>query len=368
MPDFIVNVIRPGILVNGSIRTDFRSFTPSGTTFQFNSALRDTITIRDNDTNLSGDQNSNERAADRTQQDTIFEGSREKVYVDASFEVEDSDGNTYTMYAIDVRESPNDTFDGNRAVTFFGFDASNPPPLDTPLTQVGEWNTNVSQIPYTTLICFARGTRIATPSGSVAVEDLGAGDQVATVDGPQRLRWSGRRCLSALDMMLRPQFLPIRIAANAMGAGRPSRDTYVSPQHRILVEGPQVELWFGTSRALVAAHALVNGGSIRRTRLSDWTEIAYHHILFDTHTVVWANGMQAESMLLAPQTLLGLSDGEMSGIEGERRLFGPVPQDVVHTRARHRLITTREARVLSADGLQAADGAGTPAGSVSVAG
>mgnify|MGYP003561850666 FL=1 len=42
------------------------------------------------------------------------------------------------------------------------------------------------------LICFANGTRIATPRGERPVEDIRPGDRVMTRDnGPQPVRWAG---------------------------------------------------------------------------------------------------------------------------------------------------------------------------------
>ncbi|MBL9056263.1 MAG: Hint domain-containing protein, partial [Rhodobacteraceae bacterium] len=43
-----------------------------------------------------------------------------------------------------------------------------------------------------TAICFLRGTRITTPDGPRAIEDLAEGDLVTTLDhGPQPIRWIG---------------------------------------------------------------------------------------------------------------------------------------------------------------------------------
>src|SRR6056297_323437 len=84
--------------------------------------------------------------------------------------------------------------------------------------------------------CFTPGTRILTDRGYVAVEDLKVGDGVRTRDaGVQRLAWVGEVALSAADLRARPEFQPVRLCANALGAGRPARDMLVSPQHRILV-------------------------------------------------------------------------------------------------------------------------------------
>ncbi len=67
-------------------------------------------------------------------------------------------------------------------------------------------------------MCFAEGTRIATPSGEVAVETLAPGDLVLTADGRAvPILWVGiqtlRRGFAHQDRS------PIQIAAGALGGG-----------------------------------------------------------------------------------------------------------------------------------------------------
>lgn len=133
--------------------------------------------------------------------------------------------------------------------------------------------------------CFLRGTRIATPYGEVAVEDLRAGDMVLTLNGGRSpIRWIGRRVLDPL-MMERPRDAwPIRIRRGALTENVPHRDLLVSPDHCLLVQD-----------VLIPAKLLVNGTTIVQEERREPFE--YFHIELDAHDIVLAEGMLTESYL-----------------------------------------------------------------------
>ena len=59
--------------------------------------------------------------------------------------------------------------------------------------------------------CFTPGTRVYTPAGSVAVQDVRPGDHLLTRDsGMQQVVWVGRRTLSAVEIAADPALAPIR--------------------------------------------------------------------------------------------------------------------------------------------------------------
>lgn len=141
--------------------------------------------------------------------------------------------------------------------------------------------------------CFVAGTRIATPSGDVAVEALVPGDLVHTLDhGPRPLRWVGRRRVQGQG-----DFAPIRILADTFGA---HGELYLSPLHRVLISDAFAQLLFGESEVLVAARDLVNDLSVRPAPCD---EVDYVHLLFDRHEVVYSEGLATESFLPGPQTM-----------------------------------------------------------------
>jgi len=148
-----------------------------------------------------------------------------------------------------------------------------------------------------TLICFVAGTRIATPSGPRTVEEIGVGDLVLTRDnGPQPVRWIGARRLDA-----GPDMAPIVFAPGSLGN---DRALSVSPQHRMVIEGVNAELYFGTNQVLVAAKHLINGTTITQ---SDPGRIRYYHLLFDRHEVIFAESVPTESYHPGETSLPGIA-------------------------------------------------------------
>lgn len=156
---------------------------------------------------------------------------------------------------------------------------------------------NYTALDYADLPCFVRGTLIRTASGDRPVEELQVGDMVETGDhGLQPIRWIGSSPLSVRDLLARSKLKPIRIPANAFGAGMPTRDLFVSPQHRILLSGWQVELNFGTDEVFSSAKSLVGKMGIRVD--STCREVEYFHFMFDQKEVVFSEGLPTESFLV----------------------------------------------------------------------
>ena len=133
--------------------------------------------------------------------------------------------------------------------------------------------------------CYARGTRILTIRGEVAVEELQVGDLVVTFAGREPplkpVRWMGHRRIDLGQHSDPGNTHPIRFCAGSMDDGFPHRDLLVSPNHRMRVDD-----------TLVTALELVNGATIVQESPK---EIEYWHIELDGHDVVLAEGMQAET-------------------------------------------------------------------------
>lgn len=153
--------------------------------------------------------------------------------------------------------------------------------------------------------CFATGTLILTANGEVAVEDLSPGDMIATADrGLQPLRWIGKRTEIFGDGSA--DHKPVEIKPGSMGKGLPRRNLVVSPQHRMVLEGPLVERAFGHRQVLAPAKALVKRKNIRR--MQGKHRIDYYSLLFDRHEVIFAEGSPSESFRPGPVAMSGFED------------------------------------------------------------
>lgn len=162
-------------------------------------------------------------------------------------------------------------------------------------------------------ICFTAGTLIATDRGEVPVEMLVPGDLVRTRDaGLQPVRWIGRRELSAGELERAPSLRPIRIRAGALGAGTPSADLVVSPQHRVLVRSKIAVRMFGAEEVLVAAKQLLQLDGIDIAE--DMADVTYVHFLCDDHQVVFSNGAETESLYTGPEALKAVGPAALAEI------------------------------------------------------
>lgn len=155
------------------------------------------------------------------------------------------------------------------------------------------------------VVCFAAGTLIDTAAGPVPVETLRPGDLVRTRDnGLQPLRWVGSRHLGADDLARNPRLRPIRVRPQATGLANQTRDLVLSPQHRVLLASRIAERMFGSAEVLVPVVKLLSVPGIEIAH--DLTEVTYLHLLFDRHEILFADGVEAESLLLGEQARLSL--------------------------------------------------------------
>ncbi|MEO0999058.1 MAG: Hint domain-containing protein [Pseudomonadota bacterium] len=154
--------------------------------------------------------------------------------------------------------------------------------------------TNSFDADVSGIICFTPGSLIATPTGPRPVETLAIGDLVITEDrGLQAIRWVGRRRMTGARLRAMPELRPILIPRGSLGPGLPERDMRVSPQHRMLLDGPACRLTHGSDAVLVPAKALLNCAGIAAD--TGCREVEYVHVLFDRHEIIWADGVRTES-------------------------------------------------------------------------
>lgn len=165
--------------------------------------------------------------------------------------------------------------------------------------------TTVHNIPL--CICFTPGVMIQTPTGEVPVETLEVGDLVITRDnGVRAIRWIGQTTLPVGYVNRTSSMRPILIRKGALGPDRPCRDMRLSRQHRILVSDWRAELLFGESDGvLVPALSLVNDNTVVEDHPT--SDVTYIHMAFDSHEVVFADGIEVESFHPSERTVAGLT-------------------------------------------------------------
>ncbi len=140
----------------------------------------------------------------------------------------------------------------------------------------------------TDMPCFAAGTHILTATGERMVESLLQGDIVLTLANgqlaAQPVKWLGRR---RIDLTAHPHpetVAPVRIRRGAFADNMPHTDLLVSPDHAIFVDG-----------RLICARQLINGTTILPEK--GWTAVEYFHVELDSHAILLAEGLPAESYL-----------------------------------------------------------------------
>jgi hypothetical protein len=132
------------------------------------------------------------------------------------------------------------------------------------------------------MLCFCRDTLIATPSGLMTVQDLAVGDFVTTLGGHVRpIVWIGvGRVLATCGR--RSAATPVIVRKHALAPGVPFHDLRVTKGHSLLIDG-----------VLIPAEFLVNHRSILWDDRAG--EVDLYHIELETHDILIANGVPAET-------------------------------------------------------------------------
>lgn len=259
-----------------------------------------------------------------TDNDDHFQGRGdhdERVSIDGGAE----SSSLYNPYAIDV--SFTDTSGDDHVETFYFFNTSGDwyfiPGPDSAFTEgahLGTYQSHTVGWDYASAVCFANGTHILTAAGLTRVEDLVIGDKIRVLDGDtRRLRMHIVRQLSVNELRRNARLFPVRITRGALGNGLPRRDLRVSRQHRMLVNGPICTRMFGADAVLVPAHKLtvLPGCKIERPT----APMSYHHLIFDQHEVIFAEGAASESFYPGPEAIRNIPADALAEM-GE--IFGDV--------------------------------------------
>jgi hypothetical protein len=159
--------------------------------------------------------------------------------------------------------------------------------------------------------CMLKGTRVSTPAGERAVEDLRIGDEVVTLSGPKPIKWIAYSKFTKEEGRAWPDsVMPIRVARFAIEERSPHSDLYLSPLHCLFF-----------NKALIPVKYLVNGTSVAQGASSDTSTIEYYHIELATHEVIYAEGALVESFLYRDSNREGFSN-----FVQYERLYGAEPQ------------------------------------------
>jgi hypothetical protein len=260
----------------------------------------------DEGTFFDGDSQNNEVGDDLSQtgQATSLDGSTViadgNMYLEESYLLTAPGGGTIELYLVEV--------DGLAVgyITSQPLDAGVTYTFTTSNVTIGSAPNSADLTALVDVPCFCAGTMIRTPTGDRAIEALEVGDEIVVASGETRtIRWIGERIV--LPPLAQERDLwPVRIPQDAFGEGLPYCDLLVSPNHRMMVASPLNELHFGEPRVLVAAKFLISqGGSI--AQFTDLPRVHYFHMLFDTHQIVIANGVESESLYPGDMALNGMA-------------------------------------------------------------
>lgn len=168
------------------------------------------------------------------------------------------------------------------------------------------------------VICFTPGTMIMTPTGAKDVASLVEGDVVQTADnGSAEVLWLGNRRVSGARMKAIPSLTPVRLRAGALDKDVPDAGLLVSPDHRMVLRGPNARALYNCDEVLVTARDLVNDHTIIR----DYAlrEVTYIHMMLPQHEIVFANGVPTESFHPASAELSAMDEIE------EGRIYDRLP-------------------------------------------
>ena len=267
------------------------SGTPNGTIFVFNGGGRSQITLND----TGGNQNTFNDGQPNSH--TIVDGggivangngveSESRIFLRAL----DDDGDpTGPTIQISVFSQNGETSN------VWGFSANEF--LDVGTTYVKVSGSNNGSSSYENFVaCFVAGTRIRTDAGPRKIEDLRIGDLVWTQsNGFQPVRWISDRWVDGTGASA-----PIRFDTGVMQNEVP---VLVSPLHRMVLQGLNVELLSGEPSAFATAKSLLDLPGVTRARRK---RVRYLHLLFDNHEVIDARGCLSESFFPSDVSLCGL--------------------------------------------------------------
>lgn len=154
--------------------------------------------------------------------------------------------------------------------------------------------------------CFGPGTRITLADGQlVLIEELAPGMQVLTRDhGAQPLRWVGQ-----VSMRGHGQSAPVIFPAGVLGN---LAALTLAPRQRIFLYQRGDNKLGQRAEVLIQAQFLAGSGGIEQRETGF---VTYHALAFDTHQIIYAEGVPMESLLVSRATMTQLPPALQSDLE-----------------------------------------------------
>lgn len=178
-----------------------------------------------------------------------------------------------------------------------------------------EWAGSPTVAYSSVFVCLAAGTRVATPSGEIPVQDLKLGDRLLTLDrGAQPVLWISH-AVKRFEGRADPG-RPVLIPPGAVCGQAPSQGLRVSPQHRLLLQDEDGRQVLAPAKAFVGLRGIRILRGIR--------QVSYYNFLLPRHEIILANGLPVESFYPGRQALRTLPHGQ------RQRLFGLFPALIQH--------------------------------------
>ncbi|WP_169052658.1 Hint domain-containing protein [Pseudooceanicola onchidii] len=171
-------------------------------------------------------------------------------------------------------------------------------------------NIDTTAYPLFTPVCFHADTLISTPHGHRPAGKIRAGQLVLDIHGrAHTVVWTGRRhvALGACDDTARTRLAPVVIPPGLLGQAGPRTGLRVSRNHLILIRHPKCAYYFGADAVLVKASALLGVGA---TLDLTTPAITYVHLMCDSHVILNADGLEAETFLPGPQAVAALTPSQ----------------------------------------------------------
>ena len=211
-----------------------------------------TIVVKDDDARLDVQQDTSSSAETGSERgellvsidgDTTHAG--QDITSSVRFAVTGSDGSSFDAQVVTAQDTTGylpigiggSSFGGHDGASYFVFGQDLIEGVTysfSPVIAIGQVDDAVIE---KQVACFTSGTLIKTQQGDMPIEALCEGDMVLTMDrGYQPIRWIGSFKRSAQG-----DLAPILVRKGALGN---DRDLRVSPQHRMLLQGWQAEMFF----------------------------------------------------------------------------------------------------------------------------